>query len=100
MPVEIVNLRLSARVERRRFRLPKQTGTGGARKGWRDAWDPRAESVCAFEVFDRYRLEAGARLRGPAIIEERESTTLVGPGDAVEVDEYGILHVTLSGSAR
>jgi 5-oxoprolinase (ATP-hydrolysing) len=38
------------------------------------------------KVYDRYALRAGDTIDGPAIIEERESTTIVAPGDAVRVD--------------
>ena len=37
-------------------------------------------------VYDRRRLGAGASLAGPAIIEERESTAVIGPGGRVRVD--------------
>ena len=39
-------------------------------------------------VYDRYRLAAGARFSGPALIEERESTCVVGPDTVVSVDEF------------
>jgi N-methylhydantoinase A/oxoprolinase/acetone carboxylase beta subunit len=39
-------------------------------------------------VYDRYSLGALARLDGPAIIEERESTTVIGPGAKVRVDAH------------
>ena len=38
-------------------------------------------------VYDRYRLGPGATFTGPAIVEERESTTVIGPGAMVSVDE-------------
>jgi N-methylhydantoinase A/oxoprolinase/acetone carboxylase beta subunit len=38
-------------------------------------------------VYDRYRLFQGAVIKGPAVIEERESTTLILPGDLCRVDE-------------
>jgi N-methylhydantoinase A len=38
-------------------------------------------------VYDRGRLTAGATIHGPAIIEEREATTIVGPQATVEVDD-------------
>lgn len=38
------------------------------------------------DVHDRYALVAGDRIDGPAIIEERESTTVIPPGDSVLVD--------------
>ena len=31
-------------------------------------------------VYDRYRLGPGAAFVGPAIVEERESTTVIGAG--------------------
>jgi N-methylhydantoinase A len=46
-------------------------------------------------VFDRYALRPGARIAGPAAIEERESTTIVGPGGRVVVDEALNLRVTV-----
>jgi N-methylhydantoinase A len=50
-------------------------------------------------VFDRASLPSGARADGPAIIEEFGSTTVVFPGQYVEVDPHGIL-VIRSGWSR
>ena len=44
---------------------------------------------------DRYGGQTGMRFDGPAIIEERESTTIIGPHGEAEVDEFRNLHVTL-----
>ncbi len=43
----------------------------------------------AFEtkVYDRYALRPGDAIAGPAIIEEREATTVIGPADRVTVDD-------------
>ncbi|WP_299654959.1 hydantoinase B/oxoprolinase family protein [uncultured Jannaschia sp.] len=48
---------------------------------------------CVFEggaydtqIVDRYALRPGDEIFGPAIIEEREATTLIGPADKVTVD--------------
>lgn len=38
-------------------------------------------------VYDRYALKPGDRVMGPAVIEERESTTVVPPLDSVVVDD-------------
>jgi N-methylhydantoinase A/oxoprolinase/acetone carboxylase beta subunit len=46
-------------------------------------------------VYDRYRLQPGAELRGPAIVEERESTVVVGPRDRARVDHLLNLIVDL-----
>ena len=40
------------------------------------------------KVYDRYALAAGTELRGPAVVEERESTVVAGPGATLSVDGY------------
>jgi N-methylhydantoinase A len=45
-------------------------------------------------VYDRYSLFPGAGFDGPAIVEERESTTIVGEDASVSVDDYGFLWIT------
>jgi len=42
-------------------------------------------------VYDRAALPAGGRVNGPAVVEEFGSTTVVFPGQVVEVDPHGIL---------
>ena len=39
-------------------------------------------------ILDRYALEAGDTFEGPAVVEERESTTVVGPASKVSVDRW------------
>jgi len=56
-------------------------------KGTRKAYFPEARGYVDTSVYDRYALTSGSRLTGPAIIEERESTTVVAPGARVSVDE-------------
>jgi len=38
-------------------------------------------------VYDRYALVPGTEIAGPALIEENESTCVIGPGDRVRVDD-------------
>ena len=42
-------------------------------------------------TFDRAALKAGNRVVGPALIEEHASTTVLHPGDMLEVDAFGDL---------
>ena len=37
-------------------------------------------------VYDRYRLASGSTFDGPAVFEERESTTIVPPGAGARID--------------
>lgn len=53
-------------------------------KGWREVYlDGRFRAVA---IHDRERLGPGARLAGPVIVEERESTIVVTPGFDLTVD--------------
>jgi N-methylhydantoinase A len=67
---------------------------GEARKGTRRVWFPETGFVPA-AVYDRYRLAPGARVAGPAVVEERESTVVIGPGGTGTVDRVGNLEVNL-----
>jgi N-methylhydantoinase A len=71
-----------------------RAGTAGAaRKGSRRVWFAEADGFVEANVFDRYLLVAGADLRGPAVVEERESTVVIGPGGRARVDPFGSLEV-------
>jgi N-methylhydantoinase A len=69
--------------------------TGDARKGRRPVYFPEWEARHPVDVYDRYLLAPGVELDGPAIIEERESTTVVGPGARIIVDGGRNLLVSL-----
>jgi N-methylhydantoinase A len=68
-----------------------------ARKGSREAYFDSAGGFVETAVYDRERLGPGASLAGPAVVEEVNSTTVVPPGDALSVDEYGNLVVDVGG---
>lgn len=70
-----------------------------ARKGERQAFSVAGGAFAATPVYDRYRLAPGARLHGPAIIEERESTVVVPDAAVVTVDGYRNLVVDLPARA-
>jgi N-methylhydantoinase A len=57
-------------------------------KGHRPAFFPESDGYVETPVYDRYLLRPGMSLVGPAIIEERESTLVVGPGGVATVDEF------------
>jgi N-methylhydantoinase A len=63
-------------------------------KKHRAAYFPEAAGYVETPVYDRYALGPGSRLAGPAIVEERESTTVVGPGAVITVDAHRILIAT------
>ena len=60
-----------------------------AYKGTRQVYFREAGGFLDTQIYDRERLGAGSALEGPAIIEERTSTTLVPKGFNAKVDDYG-----------
>jgi len=102
--IEVVNCRLQAVGRVPKAPLRELNGAGelanacigdraiyhGAVHGWIDT-----------RVYARTKLAAGARLAGPALIEEMSSTTLLSPGQRACVDRIGNLVIRIgNGSAR
>jgi N-methylhydantoinase A len=56
-----------------------------ALKGRRDVYFSDAGGTTQTPVYDRYALPAGARIVGPAVLEENESTFVIGPGSSAMV---------------
>ena len=77
------------------LRLASTMSSGDARKGTRKAYFPSAGGFVDTAVFDRYRLEPGECVDGPAIVEERESTVVVPPGAHCVVRDDAALEVTV-----
>ena len=61
-------------------------GEKGALKGRRRAWVPGRGAFADVPVHDRYAMEPGTVVEGPAIIEEREATTIVPDACTLTVD--------------
>ncbi|HUF40368.1 MAG TPA: hydantoinase/oxoprolinase family protein [Verrucomicrobiae bacterium] len=90
VPLEVINWRVVARGPQptMKMRLPRKAGDGGdARKGSRSAYFPENGGYFETPIYDRYALEPGMAFAGPAIVEERESTLIVGPSSRACVDE-------------
>jgi N-methylhydantoinase A/oxoprolinase/acetone carboxylase beta subunit len=98
-PLEFVNFKVRASLPVRLLQLPKigkqSNSAADAVKGRRAAYSGIANDFVTFTVYDRYRLSPGVRFRGPAIIEERESTVIAGEDASVSVDEFGFLWIEL-----
>ena len=98
--VEIVNIRLSAQARATRDDVVLHgfgKGSGGL-TGKRPAYFPEYRDFRSTPVYDRYQLPSGVTHTGPAIIEERESTLIVGPGAKFRVEPKGNLVVDLPAS--
>jgi N-methylhydantoinase A len=102
--VEFINFKVRASLPERLLRFPKsrrkERDLKGAIKGRRPAYSGRAGGFIPFTVYDRYKLFTGAAFKGPAIIEEKESTLIVGEDGSVTVDPYGFLWVEIGAGGQ
>ena len=94
-PVETVNLRLTALGTIVKPPLLEKGANGhelqAARLSSRQVYFGEAGNFVDCPVYTRYRLAAGMKLPGPAIIEEYDSTSVIHPGYYATVDQYGTL---------
>jgi len=98
-PVEIVNVRLTARGRRRHPHVPTlDTGGGDARKGTRKVYLDDVREWVDCPIYDRELLHKGQEVQGPAIIEEYASTTLLFSADVARVTDTGELLITIGSS--
>ncbi len=103
-PVEFVTFKLRASLPQREFRLPPLQQTTGKLadciKGERRAFSLDRKEYIPFTVYDRLKLFPGAVMKGPSIIEEKESTIIVGEDAQARVDEYGFVWIDLQTEGR
>jgi N-methylhydantoinase A len=95
-PVELVAYHLVAIAEVDKLQPEKHPTTGakleGAVKGQRDV-DYAEAGIHLATIYNGDDLEPGMSIAGPAIIEEAGATTVIPPGLACHVDDYGNYHI-------
>jgi N-methylhydantoinase A len=70
-------------------------GVSGRPVATRQIWSSERGELVEATVVDRYTLKPGETIDGPAVIEERESTAVIGVGGTARVDESGNLLVEI-----
>jgi N-methylhydantoinase A len=99
-PVEFVTFKVRASLPERPFRIPPLANTTGILedciKGERNAFSLLKKEFIPFKVYDRFKLFPGASFEGPAIVEEKESTIIIGEDAKATVDEYGFVWINLN----
>jgi N-methylhydantoinase A len=90
LELDVVSWRVVAEGPRPMLRSPGLEAAGArgeAEKGRRAVYVPELEGFAEVPVYDRYRLMPGDAFAGPAIVEERESTVVLGPDARARVDD-------------
>jgi N-methylhydantoinase A len=97
-PVEMVGIHLVASAEVGKLtmanRAPTGTPASAARKGAR-AVDYALEGVHEAAIYDGTKLEPGMTFKGPAVVEDPGTTIVIHPGNAVSVDGFGNIRITV-----
>jgi N-methylhydantoinase A len=92
VPVEALTWRLSASEPPPRPKIRFRTAAGATYpdgvKDERPVFILEEGRFVDCRVLDRYSLQPGATVNGPAIVEERESTVFVGIGARSSIDEH------------
>jgi N-methylhydantoinase A/oxoprolinase/acetone carboxylase beta subunit len=92
IPIEIQNWRLLVKGPQPPVRLRQEPMTGAdphiALKTTRPAYFRAGGGYLDCPVYDRYQLTPGCAIPGPAIIEEQESTAVIGPHDGATIDRW------------
>jgi N-methylhydantoinase A len=91
IPIESVSWRVAVSGPRPAVELKKLEETlesGSPLKGKRPVYFREYKGFTECPVYSRYRMGPGTTLTGPAVIEERESTLIVGPGGRLRIDDY------------
>jgi N-methylhydantoinase A len=101
-PIRVLNLRTAVIGKRPKFDLATLAPDPGARvetaaKGARPVYAQGAWHEA--RVFDRLALPVGARIDGPAVLEQPDATIFVEPWLAAEVDAHGNVLLTAKESA-
>jgi len=93
--LEIVNVRLRVSGERPKPSL-RLVRSGNLRKALKEERGVHFSSkgFTKTPVYERDMLPAKATVRGPAVIEQRDSTSIVHPGMKMVVDTYGNLLIS------
>lgn len=93
IPIECQNWRLLVKGPQPSVRLRQEPvadnpDVSPALKGTRQVYARSAGRYVDCPVYDRYRLAPGCALQGPAIVEEQESTAVIGPHDRATIDRW------------
>ena len=93
-PIDIVSWRVTTSASKPEFHPPTHQGSGKPlRKGSRAVFLPQYGQCEQVPVYDRYALQPNTEFRGPAIVEERESTAVIASSAKIQIDTMGNLLV-------
>jgi N-methylhydantoinase A len=94
--VEVITWRLRSSGEKDQVARPHSRHAAEAKKGTRSVYFNELGGYTETPVYDHYKLPVDREIQGPAIVEQRESTAVVGPGGRAHVDINGNLVINIA----
>jgi N-methylhydantoinase A len=91
-PVEFVSFRAVQTYSPPKPSLPRLTIKGtlaDAQKGKREAYFEGRNRPIQTPIYNRWKLPLGGKIKGPAIIEQEDTTTVIYPGHEAHLDDFG-----------
>lgn len=95
-PVQVVSLRVRAVSAKPSPRLTAPVESAIPKPVMRGVFDTNRRQFVDTPIYQRATLGAGATLIGPLVVEERESTTVLGSADRLTVDASGCLIIDVA----
>jgi N-methylhydantoinase A len=101
-PVDLFRISLSAvgitpKAKLAKHKLQKKTAKPTGR---RKVWFDEKKGATDTPVYWRDDLHAGATIKGPAVVSQLDSTTVIPPGEVAKVDQYLNIIIKVSGGSK
>jgi len=93
--VEVITWRLRSSGGKDQVTRPHKAEVADALKGRRSVYFNELGAYVETPVYDHYKLPLDQPINGPGIIEQRESTAVVGPSGTAHVDGHGNLVINI-----
>ncbi|MGY8663388.1 hydantoinase/oxoprolinase family protein [Bradyrhizobium sp. UFLA05-109] len=94
--VEVITWRLRSSGQKDQIARPHSRQAAEAKKSTRAVYFNELGGYTDTPVYDHYKLPVGEEIQGPAIVEQRESTAVVGPDGKAHVDAHGNLIINIA----
>ena len=93
--IAAIRVRLTAPIDASADGLSGQADDASAQTGQRPVYFPETDGMVTTPIYDRTALAIDQKFEGPAVVEEAESTMVIGPGGRFHVSNSGNLIIDL-----
>ena len=101
-PVDLFRISLSAvgLTPKAKLAKHKPRSSSGDPESYRKVWFDEKDGAIRTPVYKRDLLRSGTKIKGPAVISQLDSTTVIPPGEVAKVDQHLNLVIKISGGKK